>query len=437
MSDMTDVARAEVPAPAAADEPQGRLGGRTTWIMADQAVSSLSNAALTLVIARTVAPAEFGAFALAFSIYSFCVAVSQALAGQVVMIRYSAEPAAVRLRAATAAGGTALALGALASLVLVGVSIVVDLPLRGVLLALAVLFPTLLLQDTWRTVFVSRGTPREAFINDAVWVALQVVAIGALIVVGVDSAAAYTLAWGGAAAGAAAYGVLQVGARPRIGMARRFVVDHRDVSGPSVAQAISILGANQIAFVLVAAFGTIEVVGALRGALTLLGPLNIVGFALGTFAVPEIVRLDLDRRGLVFTALGISAVLVVVDLMWGGVLLLVPDGIGRQALGETWPTARAALPGMITFTAAIGATTGAMAVMRSLARMRYVFWNSAVLSPLVIACSVIGVRMAMERGAAWGLAVAALAVVGPTWWLLARAVRRGRLDHPGGRVVNV
>ena len=429
MSDVTDVAGAEAPAAPTEVEPQGRIGGRTTWIMADQAVSSLSNAALTLVVARTVAPEEFGAFALAFSIYSFCVAVSQALAGQVVMIRYSAEPAAVRLRAAAAAGGTALALGGMAAVVLVGVAVAVDMPLRGVLLALAVLFPTLLLQDTWRTVFVSRGTPRQAFVNDAVWVALQVVAIGALIVGGVGSAVAYTLAWGGAAAGAAAYGVLQVGTRPRIAATRRFVVDHRDISGPSVAHAVSILGANQIAFVLVAAFGAIEVVGALRGALTLLGPLNIVGFALGTFAVPEIVRLDLGTRGLVLTALGISAVLVVVDLAWGGVLLLVPADIGRQVLGETWPAARAALPGMITFTAAIGATTGAMAVMRALARTRYVFWNSAMLSPLVIACSVVGVQLAMERGAAWGLAVAALAVIGPTWWLLARAVRLGRLDH--------
>lgn len=428
MSHMTDVAGADVPTETAVAEPQGGVGSRTTWVMADQAVSSLSNAALSLVIARTVAPAEYGAFALAFSIYSFSVAVSQALAGQVVMIRYSDEPAPVRLRAAAAAGGTALAFGLLAAALLLGVSTRMEVPLRGVLQALAVLFPALMLQDTWRVVFVSRGTPRQAFINDSVWVVLQVGAIGGLLVASASSAAAYTIAWAGAAAGAAAYGVAQVGTRPRVTAATRFLLDHRDISAPSVAQAVAILGANQLAFILVATAGGIEVVGALRGAMTLLGPLNIVGFALGAFAVPEIVRHRLEGRKLYAVAAALSAVLVAVDLCWGGVLLIVPSELGRQVLGETWPAARAALPGMIAFTAAIGATTGATAVMRSLARTKHVLLNCVMLSPLVVTLSVVGVRIGEERGASWGLATAALLVVAPTWWLLTRAVRLGRVE---------
>ena len=42
---------------------------------------SLSNAALSIVIARTVSPTEYGAFALAFSIYTLAVAVSGSITG--------------------------------------------------------------------------------------------------------------------------------------------------------------------------------------------------------------------------------------------------------------------------------------------------------------------------------------------------------------------
>lgn len=400
--------------------------------MADQAVSSLANAALSIVIARTVSPTEYGAFALAFSIYTFLVAISQALAGQVVMIRYSATEGEVRARAAAAAAGTSVVLGLASAAVLAVVSLGLQMPLRSVLLAVAVLLPALMLQDTWRTVFVSRGTPRQAFTNDLLWTALQVVLIGGLLALSVAQAVWYVLAWGIAALVAAVYGVRQSGAPPRLRAARPFLLNHRDVSLPSFANALAILGATQVAFVLIAAVGSIEAVGALRAAQTLLGPLNIVGFALSAFAVPEIVRHELSRRGLVLAALALSGVLVAVDLAWGAVLLLLPDSVGEQILGETWDLAREALPGLVVFTACIGATVGATAVMRALARANYAFWTSALLGPLVLALSVGGVSAFGVSGAAWGFALAAALVVAPAWWLLVRAVRLGRVHAEVG-----
>jgi O-antigen/teichoic acid export membrane protein len=408
------------------------LSKRATWIMADQAVSSLSNAGLSIVIARTVSPGEYGAFAVAFSIYTFLVAISQASAGQVVMIRYSASDEEVRDRANAGAAGTSVVLGLVSAAVLGMVALPMQLPLRSVLLAMGVLLPGLMLQDTWRTIFVSRGTPSQAFTNDVLWIVLQIVMIGLLLVLGVDRVVWYLLAWGAAALGAAVYGIRQAGVRPRLRLTKPFLLNHRDVSVPSVANALAILGANQVAILVIAAVASVEAVGALRGAQTLLGPLNIVGFALSAFAVPEIIRHDLSRRGLVTVALALSGVLVAVDLAWGAVLLLLPDNIGFQLLGETWPAARAALPGMVVFTAAIGATVGASAVMRALARPNYAFWVSAMLGPLVLALSVSGAWLYEAPGAAWGFATAALLVIPLAWRLLALAVRRGRAEAEVG-----
>ncbi|WP_340294898.1 hypothetical protein, partial [Aquipuribacter hungaricus] len=403
------------------------LGGRAGWILADQAVSSLANAGLSIVVARTVSPTEYGAFALAFSVYTFAVAISQASSGQVVMIRYATATGELRTRVAAAAGGTSVVIGLLSALVMVLASLPLGVPLRDVLLATGVLLPALMLQDTWRTVFVSRGTPRHAFTNDLLWTVLQAVLIAGLLVAGAERAVWYVLAWGLAALVAAVWGARQAGAVPDLRASRRFLVDHRDVAGPSVANAAAILGATQVAFVLMAAVASVETVGAIRAAQTLLGPLNIVGFALSSFAVPEIVRHDLSRRSHVLVALVLSGVMVVVDLVWGGILLLLPRAAGEALLGETWTGAREALPGLVVFTACIGATVGATAVMRALARTTYAFWTSAMLGPLVVLLSVIGAWRYGEAGAAWGLAAAAALVVPPAWWLLLRAARLGRV----------
>ena len=91
-------------------------------------------------------------------------------------------------------------------------------------------------------------------------------------------------------------------------------------------------------------------IGALRAAMTLLGPVNIVGFAASNFAVPELVKRRLSRRGMVRAAIALSLVLVAVDAAWGGVLLLLPDPVGEALLGDTWHEARGVLLAMVVFT---------------------------------------------------------------------------------------
>jgi hypothetical protein len=259
-----------------------------------------------------------------------------------------------------------------------------------------------------------------------VWVVLWASAFVALVVVGVTASPAFVVAWGSSAFLAAIFAANQSQARPRLSGNVNWFILHRDIGLPAIANTMAILGALQLAFVLISAVGSVEDLGALRGAQTLLGPLNIVGFAATSFAVPEIVRRDLGRRGHVRAALALSLLLASGAAVWGGILLLIPDSAGQELLGQTWPAARESLPGMVVYTCAINATVGATAVMRAMDRVMSAFWVSVLLGPLVLLLSVGGVALDGARGAAAGFALAGLLVIPPCWVLLLRDARLGR-----------
>src|SRR4051812_2323833 len=88
-----------VPEPVIDDSPEDDLpsGGnarRALWTFADQALSSLTNFALTIVIARAVGADSFAAFALALLTFSFVIGLSRAMIGDPYVIRFSAADSA-------------------------------------------------------------------------------------------------------------------------------------------------------------------------------------------------------------------------------------------------------------------------------------------------------------------------------------------------------
>jgi O-antigen/teichoic acid export membrane protein len=419
-----------VSAPAAPAK-SGGLAGRAIWVTLDQAVSSIANAALSLVLASTVSAQQFGTFALAFSVYSFLVGVSQAVGGQILVIRFTAAAPDDRRRAVGLAAGNAVLVGAVAGVLMLAVLAVVDLPAVGVAVCVAVLLPALLLQDAWRTVLVSAGTPKRAFVNDVVWTGLQLVLVVGLLAYDVTAAVWYVLAWGGSAVVAAALGVRQAGQPPVLVGGLAWVREHREIAGNLLAQWVAVLGTTQVAFIVLATIGGVEAVGSLRAAQTLLGPLNLVGMAVTSFAVPELVRARPGRRGLLLAGVALSGLMIVVDAAWGAILLLMPDHVGEALLGETWGSAREALPGLVLFTVAIGATTGPALLFRALDRTQYVFWTSAALGPLILVLSVAGQLLGGVRGAAYGFALAAALVVLPALVLGERAVRLRTASEDG------
>ena len=62
---------------------------RVGWGVGDQALSSLTNFFMGILVARTVSPDDFGAFSLAFGAYVLALVVSRGLTGEPLVVRHS------------------------------------------------------------------------------------------------------------------------------------------------------------------------------------------------------------------------------------------------------------------------------------------------------------------------------------------------------------
>src|SRR4249919_2589534 len=70
-----------------------RVATRFGWGVADQALSSLTNFALGVAVARSVSAEDFGAYAIAFSAYLVALNVTRHLSVQPIAIRYATADA--------------------------------------------------------------------------------------------------------------------------------------------------------------------------------------------------------------------------------------------------------------------------------------------------------------------------------------------------------
>ena len=87
------------------------VGGRMSWGLLDQALSSLSNFAVGIVVAHSVGLEEFGAFTLAWFTYGLILNVSRGLATDPLVVRFSGVPVADWRTAVSRTSGTAIVVG--------------------------------------------------------------------------------------------------------------------------------------------------------------------------------------------------------------------------------------------------------------------------------------------------------------------------------------
>jgi O-antigen/teichoic acid export membrane protein len=393
------------------------LVGRATWNLTDQAISSATNAALSLLIARFVDARTFAAYAVSFTLYSLFVGGMRALVSEPLAVRFSRCGRAEYRDVARAAVGGALTLGAGAGVLVVLAGAYLGDDIGGTMIVLGLFLPALLAQDTWRAVFIVHGRPASAALNDSAWAITQLGIVGWMLYVGIDTAPPLLAGWGSAAAVAALLGIAQMGSYPQPVRGVRWLVRQADLSRFYLPQFLAVVGSFQLTLLLVGVVGSLEDVGSLRAALVLLGPLGIIGFSAMAFAVPELSRRDLDRGRTLRAAIAISAILVLASMLWSAVLLALPDHLGSQLLGDTWRDARAVLPGMVVWQLATVAVCGASAAITAKGWARTSFRIAAILAPAFVVFGLVGTRLAGASGAAAGMALAQWAIV-PFYWTL-------------------
>ncbi len=403
--------------------PSRRLAGRAVWAIADQGLSSLTNFALGVVVARELPPASFGAFGIAFATYAFILNISNGVISEPFQMRFSDVPLASWRKATNRATGTAVSVGLAAAVVCGTTALVARGALEEALLALSLTLPALTLQDSWRAVFFARHKGEWSFVNDLVWAVTLVPALAIASRAARNTLFWLVLAWGSAAGVAAVAGAIQARCIPKLMQTSSWVRQQRDLVPRLVAEMLVYSGGYQVAFIAIGAAGGLTVVAGIRGAEILLGPLYVVTFGIRVMAVPEAVALlgrsaAKMRRALVMLATGFSALAVV----FGIGTLAIPGRWGTALLGSTWTAARPALLPMAVFMAASGVSISARIGLRALGDARRTLKARLQTMPLVVAGGTVGAAIGGSREAAWGLAVGMVVDVIRSWRELGSAL---------------
>ncbi|TDO69680.1 O-antigen/teichoic acid export membrane protein [Kribbella sp. VKM Ac-2571] len=398
---------------------------RLTWGLADQAVTSMVSFIVGIVVARQLGALEFGAFSLAWVTYGVVVNISRGLATDPLAVRFSGAERPIWRKAVASSSGTAIVVGMLTGAVCAAVGVALGGRIGAAFIALGIILPGLMLQDSWRFAFFASGQGGKAFVSDLTW-ALALIPL--LYVASREaSVTRFVLAWGCAGAVAALVSGIQAGVVPRVSRARYWTTEHRDLGLRYLTENVTQSGAYQLRMYGLGAFAGVAAVGTVRGAEMLLGPFFIVLSGVGLVAVPEAARvLRRSVRHLPIFCLLLGGAQALAALAWGLLLLVaLPDKWGHALLGQVWLTASALVLPATLSVAFAGFNTGAAAGLRALGVARRSLKAQLFASACYLVGGVTGGAIGGALGSSWGAASATFTAAF-VWWFTLRAGIRER-----------
>jgi O-antigen/teichoic acid export membrane protein len=411
------------------------IAKRLSWGLGDQAVSSMTNFVVGLVVARELGVAGFGVFSLAWVTYGVVLNVSRGLATDPLVVRFS-DASTEDWRAATSrAAGTAIAVGVAFGVLSALAGLVIGGDIGNAFVALAVVAPGMLLQDSWRFAFFASGQGHKAFLNDSVW---AVTMIPLLLLAGLHGEVwTFVLAWGAASLLAAGCGWLQSGIVPHFTGVTGWLRQHRELGTRYLVENVSNSGASQLRMYGLGAIAGLSAVGAIRGAELLLGPFLALLMGLNLVAVPEAARvLRRAPSKLARFCLVLGGGQAVAAAAWGAVLLLIPDSVGRLVLDDVWDhAAELILPVTLSVTAA-GIVSGAAAGLRALGAARRSLRVQLCQSAGYLGFGLTGAALGGAVGMSWGSTIA-MWCGAALWWYHLRAALRDHTPLPEQEHVEV
>jgi O-antigen/teichoic acid export membrane protein len=410
---------------------------RLSWGVADQAVSSLSNFALGIAVARALDSARFGAFTLVIVTFGVVLNASRGLSTDPLVVRFSGRPDEEWRRAVAAASATATLVGVVAGLLCIAAHPLLPTAVGQGFLVLGFLLPGLMLQDSWRFALFAVGRSSMAFINDVAWTVLQLSAVLALLLTGKATVVTCLLAFGLTAAAAAAFGFWQLRIVPDFRAVPAWLAAHRDLGSRYLVENVSISGARQFRMFALGAFAGLSAVGEVRAAEMLMGPFLVILMGVSQVAVPEASHvLNTRPRMLRRFCLVLGAVQASAALLWGvAIMVLLSSGAGEALLGQLWSPARALLPAVMIHFTVLAFETGAAAGVRALGASRRSLRAQLSNAGLSVVFGTIGAKVDGASGMCWGVALGATlgAII---WWVQLRRALSAHLNTPVEPVLN-
>lgn len=398
---------------------------RRGWItLLAQGGSALVNLVATVAAARSGGVAGFGGFAIALGFYMIILGISRSCCTEPLLVARSNSDRELAQRPSLR---LALALGVVAALGLICAAALLPNNVAESLRGLAAVLPILLFHDAVRGITFAHRAPAPAAGMVLTWLALEVLFLGLLQRSGAMNPGTVLVVWG-AAGLAPALWVYSRLPRPQAEppSTMSWLRNTASVSRPQVADFLVGSGTGQVALMALPAIGGLEPAAAIRGALTLFGPLSVVQQAVPFTLIPYIAGLarsagEHDQARQYENAPRIAACLALMTCLYGVAVLLVPDSLGRQVLGDSWGPARAAVAPWTIAAAAFGAGVVLTAVLRAHTRVGRVLRVRLFVAPLIIGAPLGGFAILGTSGFAFGMGLANLVMVVALMRLVVRA----------------
>jgi O-antigen/teichoic acid export membrane protein len=389
-------------------------GGRLTTITIDQAVSSASNVLISVLAARALGVESFGYFGVVFLSYVTVQGAARALVGEPLLVR----PEETRARPGEAIG-TALVLGFGFAAVILAVGAITYLGnehLGRAFAVLAVCVPLLLLQDLGRFIAFSTHRPTRAVWLDLTWLVLVIAAVGGLVASGSTSLPWFVAVWAGSGAAAGVLTLVQYRhhrVRLQLGWLRETWSFSWRYTLSFASMQSAALGVSVALIVIAGA----KALGAVRGALLLLGPFVQFQAAAIAAGVAEVSRMAPDDvSGVRRHVLRTTRLTFAVAAVNATVLVLLPDVVGEQILGATWAeTEPLLLPAGIQMVL-LGLISGTRSALLGLRAVRRTTALDIGTTVFTLSSTVAGAIVGGAVGAFWFIACAQ-GVVAAVWWI--------------------
>lgn len=414
----------------AAATPQGEQPGRneTTrhafWGIVDQAASSGTNFLLTMAVAASVSPADFGAFSVASVLFIVIVGVWRSLHCEPLTMMHATQPAVLRAAGARSLAITWMAGNAIGLAVVLAGQITPEV-YRPALQVLGVALPLLLVQDAARMLSLGLLRAKPAAINDLAWGAALVVALVGIVVFARDaSGSVYLAAWAGTGALAGGLLLVQLRISPRLTGRGQPTAFNLRLGLPLLANyALSTLPPYLLFLVMPAIVGLAEL-GVLRAAYVPYGPFGVLLQGAPLVALPIVLRAT-TRRSAVRTAARLSLVLMAIAGAWGLFInLLLPDGVGGLILGDLWPLTERTRIIFAVVTVLEAAAAGPLLALRALKVPRRLVAVRLVTGPLILGGGLVLMKLQGADGAATAFLVAHALTVALGWLQVRTELRR-------------
>jgi O-antigen/teichoic acid export membrane protein len=421
------------------ERPRGVLGGSLAWLtkgslaIADQGIFAVSNFLLNVLLARWLTPADYGAFALAYSVFLSLLLIHNALLTTPMLVfgqgKYRErfpEYLGILLR-----GHLALLLPGSALLVAAAFLLgkVYSPVVERAFLALAVAAPFILLLWLLRRAFYARLEPAWAAASGVVYFVILVAGTAALHSAGLLTPSTGFLSM--AAASLITSVLLLARLRPVLASdsttIRAVAADHWSYGRWVAAGAGPNWVTDNIYFIVLPAWLGLAQAGALKALLNLAQPASQSISALGVLLMPILVR-DRETRGLggMARTMKLSTILfIAVSAVYMALLWLFRSHIFHGLYGskfsayDSWPLLAVGLiPIAQGLPNVIGAALGAIE------RPKLGFWADSWSAAFAL---VAGVPLAFwlgVGGALLGIALSYTVMGFLTLWFYMRSVRR-------------